>query len=269
MLALDLTTSLRGDLPNHLRAGGGSEGGGVSDPPPPPEMPSCKQKSACGWKSDGLRWDRRGKAIGKCCGGSATPFTLEGHGGTRTKSLRWHACLWRTKCNERPPIKPVPQSLKERHTHARTHTHAHTHAHTDPPTHPRTDTRMHARTHACTHPRTRTRTHTDARTHPHTHPHTHTHTHTHNCKTNGHNAVSECQNPRQLELPTGQSMFAASRRLSAVTAKAGMGSHRGGCIAFKMKFWAASGSTHTHTHTRMHTRTHTHTLREVRSSAQR
>ena len=27
----------------------------------------------------------------------------------------------------------------------------------------------------------------------------HTHTHTHNCKTNGHNAVSECQNRRQLE----------------------------------------------------------------------
>ena len=37
-------------------------------------------------------------------------------------------------------------------------------------------------------------------------------------------------------------MFAANRRLSAVTGKAGMGSHRGGCIVFKMKFWAASGS---------------------------
>ena len=52
-------------------------------------------------------------------------------------------------------------------------------------------------------------------THSCAHTHTHTHTHTHNCKTNRHNAVSECQCPRRLERPTRQSMFAANRRLSA------------------------------------------------------
>ena len=67
-----------------------------------------------------------------------------------------------------------------------------------------------------------TYTHTRACTHAHARAHTH------DCKTNGHNAVSECQNPRQLERQTGKSMFAANRRLSAVTGKAGMGSHRGG-----------------------------------------
>jgi hypothetical protein len=49
------------------------------------------------------------------------------------------------------------------------------------------------------------------------HTHTHTDRHTHDCKTNGHNAVSECQNPRQLERQTRQSMFATNRRLSGVT----------------------------------------------------
>ena len=36
----------------------------------------------------------------------------------------------------------------------------------------------------------------------------------HRRETNGHNAVSECQNPRQLNHQTRQSMFAANRRLS-------------------------------------------------------
>ena len=40
---------------------------------------------------------------------------------------------------------------------------------------------------------------------------------THDCKTNGHNAVSECQSPRQLERQTRQSVFAANRGLSVVT----------------------------------------------------
>ena len=92
--------------------------------------------------------------------------------------------------------------------------------------------------------------------------------HTHDCKTNGHNTVSECQNHRQLEHQRRQSMSHANRCLSAVTGTAGMGSHRGGCIVFKMKFWAASGScavpeacadTHIHPHPHTYTHTHTHT----------
>ena len=42
------------------------------------------------------------------------------------------------------------------------------------------------------------------------------HTHTHGCGANGHNSGSECQNPRQLDRQTRQSMFNANRRLSAV-----------------------------------------------------
>ena len=41
---------------------------------------------------------------------------------------------------------------------------------------------------------------------------THTHTHTHDSK---HNSGSECQNPRQLDRQTRQSMSDANRRLSA------------------------------------------------------
>ena len=51
--------------------------------------------------------------------------------------------------------------------------------------------------------------------------HTHTHTHTH--KTSGHNSGSECQNPRQLDRQTRQSMSDANRRLSAAQVMGGDG----------------------------------------------
>ena len=44
----------------------------------------------------------------------------------------------------------------------------------------------------------------------------HTPTPTHDCKTNGHNAGSECQIPRQLDGQTRQSRLNANGRLSAV-----------------------------------------------------
>jgi hypothetical protein len=46
-----------------------------------------------------------------------------------------------------------------------------------------------------------------------------TNTLTHDCKANGHNSGSECQNPRQLDRQTRQSMSNANRRLSAVQGK--------------------------------------------------
>ena len=51
-------------------------------------------------------------------------------------------------------------------------------------------------------------------------------THTHECKTNGHNSGSECQNPRQLDRQTRQSMSGTNRRLSAaqVTGREGYAS---------------------------------------------
>ena len=56
-----------------------------------------------------------------------------------------------------------------------------------------------------------------------TQKHTHTHTHTHTiARQNGHNSGSECQNPRQLDHQTRQSM--------------------------------SDANSHTHTHTHTHTR---------------
>ena len=86
--------------------------------------------------------------------------------------------------------------------------------------------------------------------------HRHTHTQTHNCKTNGHNTVSECQNARQLERQTRLSMFAANRRLSAVTENTHTHTHAttgaldpGGSPSLILFF----PPPHTHTHTHMHT----------------
>jgi len=72
------------------------------------------------------------------------------------------------------------------------------------------------------------------------HVDTHTHTNTHDCKTNEHNSGSECQNPRQLDRQTRQSMSNTNRRLSE----------------------KKRHSEHTH----KHTHTHTHHVQQTMNS---